>query len=656
MGPTVSTPSRWPDGSSFRLDLSGAQAQAYRQRFEQALTQLPEGPSHERLVLTANLVACLLELDPAAAVRCAEDVRGLAATLQTPAARAYALVVHGLTDHHPGSVHNRVTDARHILAAAHEGQAPELAGIGHFLLLTALLQQGQLRALDVEMSPYGESLIRFPELNNARHVAWFRCLRSILDGRIADAEQQADELLATATEDQWAASRSVWAAQIGTIRWMQGRIFEMEEAFLEARQEHPQQRLWAISLAWLWELQGRDDAARALFREFADFDAIPRDRNFLVTATLLAELTAKIGTRDQMEQLRSMLLPYACQVVSIGYGLGFWGTIARTLGILSTRLGLIQEARSLFTTAIDVCARSGAQAWLAEAQLELADLDISLGTNLEASRSLARQARATSAALGFPALLARAEQTLARLPMEPVPSEHPTDQPPHADGRAHVRVLGAFEVVAVNGTRPRWTSRKARELLKLLVARRGIAAPREEFMHQLWPDVDPTLLANRFSVALSTIRRALDPGRDHPPDRFIVAEGQGLHLNTATVHVDVEQFMTAAQGDAVDALRRAVWLYTGETFAEEPYADWALPLRRRAQTAFCVAAHKLAEHEAAEGRHLEASELYRRILDIEPLDERAHARLVDTLTALGVPGQVVILNRTRQELEDELTG
>ena len=72
-------------------------------------------------------------------------------------------------------------------------------------------------------------------------------------------------------------------------------------------------------------------------------------------------------------------------------------------------------------------------------------------------------------------------------------------------------MLGAFEVSSADGTTARWTSRKARKLLKILVAHRGAPVHREVLMDLLWPTVDPATLGNRLSVALSTVRRALDP-------------------------------------------------------------------------------------------------------------------------------------------------
>lgn len=695
----------------FPFALAGAQARDHAVRCRAELALLPDDPSHERLRLTANLAAALVEIDPEQASHFAALARELADQLGTQTATAYALVVAGLTDHSPDTVGTRVSAARRILSIAAQGTTPELAHVGHFLLLTALLERGQLRMLDIELSPHGESITRFPDLQHSRHAQWFRCLRAILDGRTEEAERLANTILEASDPQHLDASGSIWAAQIGTIRWMQGRIDEMEPAFLAARQAYPQQLMWEISLAWLWQAQGRSDAAMALFENFSDLDTIPRDRNYLVTLVILAELAAKVGTVEQGEMLREALLPYATQGVPVGLGLAFWGTVARTLGTLTLRLGREDEARSLLRTAIEVCARNGAQAWLVEAQLELADLEVSTGGDVDAARELALQAQRTSRTLGFAALLARAEQTLGRIGVAPVadssgaaaetdavertavfaagPEISIVDEPvagraspaPGAGGsavgsrmddsgasaitrggiastecpRARVRVLGVFEVTSHAGVAARWSSRKARELLKMLVARRGVATAREVFMQELWPDTNPDALSNRFAVALSTIRRAFDPPRALPPRHFIVSDGVTLHLNLANLDIDLEAFLAAARETDVSSLRTATELYLGDAFADEPYAEWAEAPRREAQVAFCVAAHALAAHESAAGDELAASQLYQRILDVEPFDLAAHDGLIASLRALGTQTQAEAVAERRRRLHAELT-
>ena len=78
-----------------------------------------------------------------------------------------------------------------------------------------------------------------------------------------------------------------------------------------------------------------------------------------------------------------------------------------------------------------------------------------------------------------------------------------------------ISTLGLF-ALARGGSRVdrrEWQSKKARDLLKLLITRRGRPALRDWLMEALWRGQDPGLLSNRLSVALSTLRGVLDP--DH---------------------------------------------------------------------------------------------------------------------------------------------
>jgi ATP/maltotriose-dependent transcriptional regulator MalT/DNA-binding SARP family transcriptional activator len=194
-----------------------------------------------------------------------------------------------------------------------------------------------------------------------------------------------------------------------------------------------------------------------------------------------------------------------------------------------------------------------------------------------------------------------------------------------------------------------WQSRKARDLLKILVARRGKPTPRDALMEALWPGQSAAPLSNRLSVALSTLRAILDPERTHPSDRFIVALGEAVALRTEEVDVDVERFLADA-GRALELhaagasrvrreLEAAETAYVGDFLEEELYEDWAAPLREEARSVYLAVAAALAElaEDAGEG---DAAVRYRmRMLERDPFDERAHLGVVRTLTATGRHGE-----------------
>jgi ATP/maltotriose-dependent transcriptional regulator MalT/DNA-binding SARP family transcriptional activator len=213
-----------------------------------------------------------------------------------------------------------------------------------------------------------------------------------------------------------------------------------------------------------------------------------------------------------------------------------------------------------------------------------------------------------------------------------------------------IQALGGFRVLRAGEPVPveEWQSRKARDLLKVLVARRGRPAPREALMEALWPDEDPTRLSNRLSVALSTVRTVLDPDRRHPSDRFVMADKHVVGL--ANVPVDVEEFLAAAtagldrfargeRAEALALLAAAETAFTGDFLEDDPYEDWAVSLREEARAAYLAVARTLARAAAEAAEHDQAVRYHLRVLERDAYDEEAHLGLVATLAAAGRHGE-----------------
>ena len=214
-----------------------------------------------------------------------------------------------------------------------------------------------------------------------------------------------------------------------------------------------------------------------------------------------------------------------------------------------------------------------------------------------------------------------------------------------------VQSLGRFRVVrAGEPVAPAaWQSRKARDLLKILVARRGRPTTREYLMEALWPEQSPGPLGNRLSVLLSTVRGVLDPEKHHDPDHFVAADKSALWLQVESLDIDVERFLTSATealalrrnggADASTRLTAAEALYAGDFLEEDAYEDWAIGLREEARAAYTEVARALAEDAAAAGDTDAATRFYLRLLERDPYDEPAHLGLVGALEAAGRHGE-----------------
>ncbi|MCD9624147.1 AAA family ATPase [Rhabdothermincola salaria] len=622
----------------------------------EALAALPGTDGTERVRLLANLASSTVTSRVAGARRAAADAVTMARRVGDPVALGIALVAASVVDLGPATLGRRLEAAREIVALAEDTGEHDLAVHGRFLLMGALLERGDVRELDAELAAQDDVLGTIAEPRFARHALWFRCMRAMLDGRHDQVERLALECLAIAEELEDPDGPGVYGGQLGVALWMRGRIAEMEPVYLEMGRLEPEEPLWDAVLAWLWWGDGRADAARGALARVPSPAAMVSGQHTLLTLVTAADAAADLADDAVVAELWDALLPYADHVVPIGMGAAVWGSVARPLGRLALRLGHVDEGVAHLDRAVAVCARLGARPWLAQAQLALAgtllDLDRGDAGRVEA---LVAEAEVAVRELQLTVLVPRLEELVARLARRRPPAPgavvaradapRPLDPP----GRPSLAVLGTFEVTALDGSVATWTSRKARELLKILVARRGAPVPRETMMDLLWPGEDPEVLSNRLSVALSTVRRSLDPERRGPTNTHVVTEAGAIRLDTRTVAVDAERFLALADDavaahaarapDAVDHLRAARDAYRGEALPDEPYAPWAEAFRSETTAAYVRVLRLSATEAVAVGDHLGASEGFRTLLADDPYDESAHRGLVDALRALGAHGQ-----------------
>ncbi|WP_216205341.1 AfsR/SARP family transcriptional regulator [Amycolatopsis aidingensis] len=204
-----------------------------------------------------------------------------------------------------------------------------------------------------------------------------------------------------------------------------------------------------------------------------------------------------------------------------------------------------------------------------------------------------------------------------------------------------LRTLGGFTLYRAG--RPvragEWRSRKARELLTLLVARRDEAICREQVCDLLWPGVDPGACRNRLSVALCTVRGMLDPDRRWAPDTFVTTYADAIRLTN--LRVDAYEFLEGARR-ALRAHRAGAELayclllaadadYAGDFCADDPYLECAAPLREEARATHVAVLRALAvaagEIDDTERQH----RCFLRLLQYDPYDEFAQAGLVRLL-------------------------
>jgi DNA-binding SARP family transcriptional activator/DNA-binding CsgD family transcriptional regulator len=213
-----------------------------------------------------------------------------------------------------------------------------------------------------------------------------------------------------------------------------------------------------------------------------------------------------------------------------------------------------------------------------------------------------------------------------------------------------LRTLGGLRVIRHGEEMPygEWRSRKARDLLKILIARRGAPLAREAAIKVLWPEESADTTGGRLSVTLSTLRAILDPAKERPADYYVASVDGALWLRKAHADIDVETFLgeaeralghRAAGGDATEELATAEARYTGDFCPEDLTIGDLATLRENARATYLTVLRSLAEAYAGSADHEATARCLLRLLAHDPYDEPAHLALVRALDRAGRYGE-----------------
>ena len=278
-------------------------------------------------------------------------------------------------------------------------------------------------------------------------------------------------------------------------------------------------------------------------------------------------------------------------------------------------------------------------------QQELADLaQVSLGTvrDLEQGRTHRPRRNSMTRLAGALGLDPTRLQTLTRGTTEPAGPEG-ARRP--RDSGLQLNVLGPVEAWR-DGARAGLGEPRQRAVLGLLALNPDVPVHRETLIDALWPGDPPATAAHLLQTYVSRLRRVLDPGRPpRDPQGLLVSAGTSYRLRVTADQLDLLAFrqLTAAaraaaaagQPDtACDGYEQALGLWRGEAAAD---ADALRGHSAAVQLSQARAAAVLEYAEVAD-RAGRAERVLGHLAELtarEPLNEKACARLMVTLAALG---------------------
>ncbi|NJD29064.1 MAG: tetratricopeptide repeat protein [Chloroflexi bacterium] len=559
-------------------------------------------------------------------------------------------------------------EARRALEAAGRSRDDEALAAAHTTAAMVAALDGDRRGNDAHYLRALDHASRAGDLLQAIRIRANRGSRLVEEGYCEEALDELREAIRLAEVAGFAAFHALALSNRGDALRRLGR-FEEAIADLEASRglyQRLESRFVSYPLAHLGDVhaeRGATAVAMASYEEAIAVAEAPGDVQGLRPA--LAGLAELLADQDP-ERARAL----ADRAGEFGPGIG----VVRALlarGRVALRAGERSSSDAAAAT-IELARAAAAEARVRRDRAGLAEaleLEAEATADRAAAIALLDEALQLWRVLHAPVAAARSELRRAEVAGEPEPAGaiEALGRAGAAARRASapggwagetagltavaIRTLGGFEVL--RGEQPvpiaEWGSRKARDLLKILISRRHQHVPREELEELLWPAEGPGRTSRRLSAALSTARAVLDPGHRRPAGWYVAADRSAVWLEGAHVALDVEDFLASATiglglesrgaAEAAETLRAAESAYRGDYLVEDAFEDWSAALREECRQVYSSVAHALARLASAEGDQPAATRFLRRALERDEFDERAHLGLVSALASGGQPAE-----------------
>lgn len=192
-----------------------------------------------------------------------------------------------------------------------------------------------------------------------------------------------------------------------------------------------------------------------------------------------------------------------------------------------------------------------------------------------------------------------------------------------------------------------WLERRPGQLLKYLLCNRGRVVTNDQLAEALWPGAGVDEGRSRVRYNIHALRERVEPERERrSPARFVVSHRGGYVFDASHVWLDADEFEREAlaglaayrrtdQKLARDHLAAALRFYKGEFLADDPYAEWVLEEQERLRELAAQALRAQTWLEIEFGRLEGATELGRRLAELEPFDSDAHELLIEICLRRG---------------------
>jgi tetratricopeptide (TPR) repeat protein len=225
-------------------------------------------------------------------------------------------------------------------------------------------------------------------------LRWFATIYgagwAFMRGELADGERLSEQALAIGTEAGEPDAMMVYGAQLGGLRYYQGRAEDMLEMMEAGVAANPGISAWRSALASMYCWGGRlDDAAAVVAQAASDgFAHVPWDNYRMNALALYADAASQAGVIDAAATLYDLIEPWPDQL--IWNQVLCYGHARMYLGMLAATLGRHELADEHFAKVCEFYESNQLLFWMARGRLAWAEALAGRGETQRASEQAER--------------------------------------------------------------------------------------------------------------------------------------------------------------------------------------------------------------------------------------------------------------------------
>lgn len=201
----------------------------------------------------------------------------------------------------------------------------------------------------------------------------------------------------------------------------------------------------------------------------------------------------------------------------------------------------------------------------------------------------------------------------------------------------NVSCLGGFQVSLSSSVSPaaiRWRSPKTEELFALLIFKRKVS--RDEIINTLWDGLDPDKALKNINTTVYYIRKALS---HNGLEQCITTTHKEIRINANLISCDLYEFerllnSRASNEGLVTTADLLLDLYRGELFQSKAY-EWSFQKSRGLESSLANALLRAADYCRNSMNYETAERLYKKILELDPLNEEACGSMIKLCLLTG---------------------